>query len=86
MKMEYPNLKEIEEADYETLYGWVLFLPLPYTMKVKEGRKWIKKIIPNDNSQPILDRIRERWQELGGPNHKVAHRLFQEYIAGSEQE
>jgi len=83
--MEYPSIKQVEEAGYETLYRWVLFLPLPYTMKVKEGRKWVKKTIPNDHSQPIHDRIRQRWQELGGPNHKVAHKLFQEYLAESEQ-
>ena len=48
--MKYPTLKEVESASRYTICGWYRFLPSP----------------TNDEQVKIMNRICERFKELGG--------------------
>ena len=57
--MAYPTLKQVEAADRFIICGWHRFLGSP----------------ANDEQKKILDRICERYGELGGMTPEISKRL-----------
>ena len=59
--MKYPTLKEVEAADRFTICGWYRFLPSPD--------------VKTDGQIKAMDRIVERFKELGGFTPEISKRL-----------
>ena len=59
--MEYPTLEAVEKANRFTICGWYRYLPSPNS-KTEDQKK-------------VMDRICERFKELGGFTPEISKKL-----------
>lgn len=60
--MNYPTMKEVEEADRVQLCRWYRFLPSPKYDNV-------------DKEEEILNKIVARWKEVGGFTPEISKKI-----------
>lgn len=75
--MEYPTIKQVEDASREQIYRWFLNLPLPRRIKTGKGKtaSWVKEPVGGED---IIKRIHERWIELGGSDPIIREKILKE--------
>jgi len=61
---DYPTIKEVNEADRYQICKWWRFLPSPGFRAVDKSSAEFTKVM--DAEKPIMDRIAERFKEMGG--------------------
>lgn len=69
--MAYPTMKEVEQASRVELGNWSRFLASPGAIAIE--RIDFEAVMQREKA--ILDRILERFQELGGWNVQVSKRV-----------
>lgn len=67
----YPTMEQVEEADREQLAKWTRFLPSPGFGSI--GKPDFLEAIEREKG--IMDRIMERFHELGGMNPKISKKI-----------
>jgi hypothetical protein len=68
--MRYPTPVEVEVADQEQIYFWLMLLPFPRVVKDKKTKIYF---VEPPGGVKILDRIRERWLGFGGYDIDLAY-------------
>ena len=66
--MLYPTLKEVEKTSRVQLARWYRFLPSPGNAAI--GKKTFEKILGEEKA--VMDRICERFKELGGMTSEIS--------------
>jgi len=67
--MNYPTIKEVEEASRNRLLKWTRFLPSPGQNAIGKPESWFDNEsfeIVMEREARIMDRILERQKETGG--------------------
>ncbi len=80
--MKYPTMNEVETASQLQLCKWYRFLPLPFTFKYPKikGRKisgieYDMRRTDQERQMEILNRIIEKYRELGGMTTKISKKI-----------
>lgn len=74
--MNYPTMEEVEQADQIQLGRWDRFLPSPGANHVKKGLAVFDAVAPKELA--ILQRIIERFNELGGITAEISKAIGHE--------
>lgn len=78
-KLQYPSLKEVEEANYEEIYRWFLLLPFPRRVKTGKGKTTLYVVDPPGGTE-LMQAIYKRWVEFGGRDREMANKILKEGV------
>lgn len=67
----YPTMEEVEEADRFTICKWYRFLDSPGMSAI--GKDNFEEVMQKEG--PIMDRIHQRFRELGGFTPEISKAL-----------
>lgn len=71
--MNYPTLEQVNAASHYQICSWWRFLPSPASWAVNKPREEFQKIL--DAEVAIMNRIGERFKELGGMTPEISKSL-----------
>ena len=69
----YPTIEQVNAADRRQIYSWYLLLPVPMWIRDDKTKQ---RILNPPGGQEIIDRIAQRWEELGGHDTSIAMEII----------